>query len=240
METTRPQSANIHALNWIEVANSLHEKGYAHLHNVLDVETCQKLITSYPDTNQYRKTVVMERHRFGFGEYKYFTYPLPELIAELRAELYQHLAPVANAWMRRLSISTQYPDEHQDFIKECHKAGQSQPTPLILKYGVGGYNTLHQDLYGAIYFPLQVAIFLSDYGTDYEGGEFVLTEQVPRSQSRARVFKPRQGDAILFATNFRPVSGKRGYYRAQLRHGVSEVTSGSRHTLGIILHDATY
>lgn len=228
----------MHTLPWEEISKSLNEHGFASLPTLIDPKTCEELISLYPEEGIYRKTVVMERHRFGLGQYKYFNYPLPTFIQELRANMYSHLAPIANQWMRILGIDIQYPEDHEAFLDTCHSQGQQKPTPLILKYGKGGYNTLHQDLYGSVYFPMQLVLFLSNYGSDYEGGEFVITEQVPRSQSKACVIKPQKGDALLLATSFRPVKGSRGYYRANLRHGVSEVTSGNRYTMGIIFHDA--
>ncbi|WP_420578662.1 2OG-Fe(II) oxygenase [Ekhidna sp.] len=229
----------MHTLPLEKIGKSLNEHGFASLPALIDPKTCEELISLYPEEGIFRKTVVMERHRFGLGEYKYFNYPLPAFIEELRANMYSHLAPIANQWMRTLGIDTQYPEDHETFLTTCHSQGQQKPTPLILKYGKGGYNTLHQDLYGSVYFPIQLVLFLSDYGSDYKGGEFVITEQVPRSQSKALVIKPQKGDALLLATSFRPVKGSRGYYRANLRHGVSEVTSGIRYTMGIIFHDAT-
>ena len=225
-------------LPWTQVHDSLNRRGFATISSMIDSARCDELISRYSEEHLYRKTVVMERHRFGLGEYKYFDYPLPDYIEWLRGNIYRHLVPVANAWMRTLKIDRQYPANHELFLKHCHDHGQEKATPLILKYGKGGYNTLHQDLYGEEYFPLQMVLFLSDDGKDYEGGEFVITEQVPRAQSKASVIKPKKGDAMLFATSSRPVMGSRGYYRANLRHGVSEVLSGSRYTLGIIFHDA--
>jgi hypothetical protein len=180
----------------------------------------------------------MQRHNFGRGEYKYFAYPLPSVVATLRASLYPHLAPIANRWNEAMGIDIRYPEEHADFIKRCHKAGQTRPTPLLLQYGAGDYNCLHQDLYGEHVFPLQVAILLSEPERDFTGGEFVLTEQRPRMQSRAAVVPLRQGDAVVFAVHNRPVQGTRGTYRVNLRHGVSQLRSGRRHTVGIIFHDA--
>lgn len=226
-------------LPWEEIHASLNTRGFASLPALVDPKTCDEVISLYPEEAAYRKTVVMERHRFGLGEYKYFNYPLPVFIQKLRATMYPYLAPIANQWMHVLNMDTRYPEDHETFLATCHSQGQQKPTPLILKYGKGGYNTLHQDLYGSVYFPLQLVLFLSEYGTDYKGGEFEITEQVPRSQSNARVFKPQKGDALLLATSFRPVKGTRGYYRTNLRHGVSEVTSGNRYTMGIIFHDAT-
>lgn len=181
----------------------------------------------------------MERYRFGKGEYRYFSYPLLPLIARIRTNFYGPLAELANQWNRDLEIPGTYPLEHEEFIQQCHKAGQLRPTPLILKYETGGYNTLHQDLYGEVYFPFQVVFLLTEPGRDYTGGELVFVEQLPRAQSRATVVTPKQGDAVIFTTNFRPVKGSRGWYRARMKHGVSTVTSGTRYASGIIFHDAT-
>lgn len=227
-----------HQLDWQQAADELHSKGYAQVSSVLSKLQCQQLIERYDAPNGYRKTVVMERYRFGLGEYKYFDYPLPDLVQTLRECLYPYLAPIANLWMRQLNIEKQFPPTLQALQAECQANHQLKPIPLILKYGQGGFNTLHQDLYGDIYFPLQIAIFLNEPGIDFSGGEFVLTQQAPRAQSKAIVLQPRLGDMMVFTTNFRPVKGARGYYRASMRHGVSEVISGSRHTLGIIFHDA--
>lgn len=199
---------------------------------------CDEFIEKYNDPGTYRKTVVMERHRFGLGEYKYFDYPLPELVQSVREEFYPKLAPIANEWMRQLRIDKQFPDSFDGLQNLCRDNNQTRPTPLILKYGSGGYNTLHQDLYGEVYFPIQLAFFLNERDEDYTGGEFVLTEQIPRAQSKAIVLRPRKGDMIIFTTNFRPVKGSKGYYRVNMKHGVSEILSGERHTLGVIFHDA--
>jgi hypothetical protein len=192
----------------------------------------------YDQSDGYRKTVVMERYRFGLGTYKYWDNPLPDLVGQLRESLYPHLAPIANQWMALQNDDMRFPSTLAGLSAACQAAGQDKPTPLILKYGPGGYNTLHQDLYGDVFFPLQAACFLSAPDEDYTGGEFVLTEQVPRAQSKAIVLTPKRGDMVLFTTNFRPIKGSRGYYRAKMRHGVSEVHSGQRYTLGIIFHDA--
>lgn len=233
----RMNSFDLQALPWPEVQKQLDQKGHALIPGLIDAAICDYWIGEYEAEGIYRKTVVMERHRFGKGEYKYFAYPLPNEIDELRSAIYPFLAPIANRWMCMLNIDESFPSDHQSFVQHCHRQGQQKPTPLILKYGVGGFNTLHQDLYGPVYFPLQLVIFLSD-NKAYEGGEFVMTEQIPRTQSKAMVTRPSKGDAMVFATSFRPVKGQRGYYRANLRHGVSEVTSGDRFTLGIIFHDA--
>jgi len=224
--------------DWVKTAAVLHEKGYAVVPDVLTNEECRGLIDNYDAVGRYRKTINMERYRFGKGEYKYFQYPLPPLITAIRETVYPYLAPVANLWMEELGIDTRFPFDHEALKQRCREKGQEKPTVLILKYGVGGFNTLHQDLYGAIYFPMQLVLFLNEPGEDYTGGEFVLTEQMPRAQSKANVVQPRRGDMLLFTTNFRPEKGSRGWYRVNMKHGVSPVTSGERHTLGIIFHDA--
>ena len=180
----------------------------------------------------------MERYRFGKGEYKYFDYPLPKVIQELRETVYGRLSPIANQWMKSLKIDNLFPNSLQDLLKQCQANGQKKPTPLLLKYGAGGFNTLHQDLYGDVYFPIQTVFFLNEPDQDFTGGEFVLTQQTPRAQSKAIVIKPKKGDMLVFTTNFRPIKGTREYYRANMKHGVSEIKSGERHTLGIIFHDA--
>jgi hypothetical protein len=223
--------------DWHTIGNSLNDKGYAVVKGILTKEECDELIEDYTSDN-YRKTVVMERYRFGIGEYKYFSYPLPEIIVNIRETVYPHLAKVANLWMQVLNIDKNFPLKHEELKAQCHAAGQTKPTVLILKYGEGGFNPLHQDLYGDIYFPMQLVLFLNGPGGDYTGGEFVLTEQIPRAQSKAIVLKPKRGDMLLFTTNFRPVKGSKGYYRVNMKHGVSEVHTGERHTLGIIFHDA--
>ncbi|WP_194975897.1 2OG-Fe(II) oxygenase [Aquiflexum lacus] len=224
-------------LPWEKIYATLLEIGFMHLPNLIDRKTCDLLINLYKE-DIYRKKVIMEHHRFGLGEYKYFSYPLPSFIEKLRSDFYLKLSPIANQWMKMLQLQVSFPSSHIDFIESCKANQQLKPTPLILKYGVGGYNTLHQDLYGSVYFPIQVVLFLNDYGHDYQGGEFVITEQIPRFQSKVKVFQPGIGDALIFATSFRPIKGRQGYYKANLRHGVSEVTGGNRHTLGIIFHDA--
>jgi hypothetical protein len=199
---------------------------------------CDELASLYPRDEIFRSRVVMERHGFGRGEYKYFAYPLPDLIAQLRTSLYPRLVPVANRWNESMRIDVRYPPTHAEFIQRCHDAGQVRPTPLILRYGEGDYNCLHQDLYGEHVFPMQVAILLSEPGRDFTGGEFVMTEQRPRMQSRAEVVPLAKGDAVIFAVHHRPVQGTRGNYRVNLRHGVSRLRSGHRHTAGIIFHDS--
>jgi hypothetical protein len=228
----------IENLDWQEISGRLNDHGYAILNNVLTDAECDGLEQLYDNKSLFRKTIVMERYRFGLGEYKYFSYPLPGIIDSLRQTIYLHLAPIANKWMEVLGIGSPFPATLAELLDQCHAHGQTRPTPLILKYGQGGYNTLHQDLYGDIFFPMQMVLFLDEPGVDYEGGEFVLIEQRPRAQSKAIVLKPRKGDILIFTTSFRPVKGSRGYYRVNMKHGVSEVTSGNRHTLGIIFHDA--
>jgi hypothetical protein len=230
---------NISVTDWNEITNDLHDKGYASLTGLLDESECDELKANYHSQNAYRKTVVMERYRFGLGEYKYFTYPLPDTIQAVRERIYPYLAPVANKWMEVLDIETRFPATLDELTQRCNDSGQTKATPLILKYGEGGHNTLHQDLYGDVYFPMQAVVFLSDPQKDYAGGEFVLMQQTPRAQSKAIVLKPKKGDLLIFTTNFRPVRGSRGYYRANMKHGVSEVHRGERYTLGIIFHDAT-
>jgi hypothetical protein len=225
-------------LDWERVARDLDAEGNALLEDVLSVDECQAIAALYPEEEHFRSRVVMGRHGFGRGEYKYFNYPLPEVVEGLRNALYPRLAPVANRWNVAMGLSVQYPERHADFIRRCHDAGQIRPTPLLLQYGEGDYNCLHQDLYGEHVFPIQVAILLSEPGEDFAGGEFVLTEQRPRMQSRPEVVPLRQGDAVAFAVHHRPVQGTRGAYRVNLRHGVSRLRSGRRHTLGIIFHDA--
>ncbi len=224
--------------DWEFVANEMHEKGFAVIPKILTDEQCNELIQGYDNPNAYRKTVVMERYRFGLGEYKYFNYPLPDLIQQVRTSIYPQLAPIANAWFKALHIDKQFPPVHQELLQQCQTNNQRKATVLILKYGKGGHNTLHQDLYGDIYFPIQTVLFLTEPDKDYTGGEFVLTEQIPRAQSKAIVLKPRKGDMLIFTTNFRPVKGEKGHYRVNMKHGVSEVHNGKRYTLGIIFHDA--
>jgi len=225
-------------LDWGRVAQDLAARGSAVLERLLSSEECRSLAELYPIDSVFRSRIVMGRHGFGRGEYKYFGYPLPEVIAALRTGLYPQLAPIANRWNEAMGIDVRYPAEHADFLARCHEAGQLKPTPLLLQYGVDDYNCLHQDLYGEHVFPLQVAVLLSEPGRDFTGGEFVMTEQRPRMQSRAEVVPLRQGDAVVFAVHHRPVQGTRGVYRVNLRHGVSRIRSGHRHTVGIIFHDA--
>lgn len=231
-------AARVAAIDWEQAAGELDAQGCAVLKGLLSAEQCRALAALYPDDRHFRSRVVMGRHGFGRGEYKYFGYPLPGLIAELRPALYTRLFGVANRWNEALGIEIRYPEDHAAFLKRCHAAGQARPTPLLLQYGPGDYNCLHQDLYGEHVFPLQVAILLSEPGRDFSGGEFVLTEQRPRMQSRAEVVPLLQGDAVAFAVHVRPVQGTRGFYRVNLRHGVSRLRSGHRHTVGVIFHDA--
>lgn len=226
------------AIDWPEVATQLNAYGCATLPRLLGAEACRELVGLYDDEHRFRSRVVMSRHGFGRGEYKYFAYPLPPLIAGLRTALYPHLAPIANEWGRRLGTSERYPATLEEFLQRCHAAGQVKPTPLLLQYGTEDYNCLHQDLYGESVFPLQLTVLLSQPGRDFTGGEFVLTEQRPRMQSRVEVVPLQRGDAVVFAVHHRPVRGTRGDYRVNLRHGVSRVRSGRRSTLGVIFHDA--
>jgi hypothetical protein len=226
------------ALDWPRIEADLDAFGCARIERLLDRTACRTLIGSYGEEVRFRSRVVMSRHGFGRGEYKYFAYPLPDLIAELRTSLYSRLAPIANRWNTQLCSDIRYPLEHRAFLERCHRANQTRPTPLLLQYGPGDYNCLHQDLYGEHVFPLQVAILLSDPAKDFTGGEFVLTEQRPRMQSRVELVPLSQGDGVIFPVHHRPVQGTRGIYRVNLRHGVSRLRSGTRHKLGIIFHDA--
>jgi hypothetical protein len=231
-------ASRIEKLDWQQIARELNGQGSATLKSVLTPDECRALTGLYSNETGFRSRVVMGSHGFGRGEYKYFSYPLPGVVQGLRTTLYRELAPIANQWNEAMGIEVRYPHEHADFIQRCHDAGQIRPTPLLLQYGVGDYNCLHQDLYGEHVFPIQVAFLLSEPGRDFTGGEFVLTEQRPRMQSRPEVVPLRQGDAVGFAVHHRPVQGKRGIYRVNLRHGVSCLRSGQRHTVGIIFHDA--
>lgn len=220
------------------VRAGLDERGYAHLPNLLSRQECEELAALYDDERRFRSTVIMERHRFGRGAYRYFADPLPPQVAALRSAAYDLLAPTANAWNESLARDGRFPASLPAFRQQCAAAGQTRPTPLLLRYGEGDFNCLHQDVYGALSFPIQVAILLDRPGIDFEGGEFVLTEQRPRAQSRAMVVPLKQGDAVAFAVRERPVTGTRGSYRVTMRHGVSTVRSGRRHVLGLIMHDA--
>ncbi|HMN70677.1 MAG TPA: 2OG-Fe(II) oxygenase [Rhodoblastus sp.] len=234
----RSAEARLAGYDWSAAATELGANGCCMLESVLMRDECAAIAALYPQEKHFRSHVHMARHGFGKGEYRYFKYPLPNLIEDLRTALYAHLAPIANDWNRRMGVDRLYPETHAAFLKECHDAGQTRPTPLLLQYVAGDYNCLHQDLYGDLAFPLQVAVLLSRPDEDFTGGEFVLTEQRPRMQSRAEVVPLGQGDAVVFAVHNRPVQGARGTYRVNLRHGVSRVRSGRRHTLGLIFHDA--
>jgi len=225
-------------LNWDAITEDMNAHGYTIAPKVLTDHECDELILQYNNEALYRKTINMEGYRFGLGEYKYFQYPLPVIVQRLREKVYPKLAPIANNWMRVLNIDRHFPENLEQLLELCHEQNQKRPTPLILQYGKGGYNTLHQDLYGDVYFPIQLVLFLNEPDEDYQGGEFVLMEQRPRAQSKAIVLKPRKGDMLLFTTNFRPVKASKGYYRVNMKHGVSKLTAGKRHTLGIIFHDA--
>jgi uncharacterized protein len=231
-------AARVDAIDWAQATADLDAQGCAVLKGLLSPEECRAMSALYPDDKNFRSRIVMGRHGFGRGEYKYFSYPLPDLIALLRPALYAQLQGIANRWNETMAIDIRYPASHDAFLKRCHDAGQTRPTPLLLQYEAGDYNCLHQDLYGEHVFPLQVAILLSEPGRDFTGGEFVLTEQRPRMQSRAEVVDLGQGDAVAFAVHHRPVQGTRGFYRVNLRHGVSRLRSGRRHTVGVIFHDA--
>jgi len=230
--------ARISATEWQRIAAELDAQGWALLKDLLSPEQSSELAESYPNDPLFRSRVVMAKHGFGRGEYKYFTYPLPAVVADLRHALYPQLAAIANLWNEAMGIAARYPDDHESFLARCHRAGQTKPTPLLLRYGEGDYNCLHQDIYGEHIFPLQAAFLLSAPGRDFTGGEFVLTEQRPRRQSRAGVVPLEQGDGVIFPVRDRPVQGTRGVYRVQMRHGVSCLRSGHRHTLGVIFHDA--
>ena len=225
--------------DWTRIAVDLDEQGWAVLPGLLENPACTATAMLYDWDDGFRSRVVMARHGFGRGEYRYFSYPLPPMVEALRAALYPNLAPIANGWQERLGQELRFPDDHAGYLAHCHKAGQTRPTPLLLRYGPGDYNCLHQDLYGAEVFPLQVAALLSEPGKDFTGGEFILTEQRPRQQSRAMVVPLTQGDGLVFAVNSRPVRGTHGDYQVKMRHGVSKLHTGQRHTLGVIFHDAT-
>jgi hypothetical protein len=225
------------AVDWNDLGRQLDEDGAAMLPGLLTAGECASLASLYAEPSVFRSRIVMARHGFGRGEYQYFAYPLPPIVAALRTALYAPLSVVANRWSEALGDTVRYPETHEAFVARCHDAGQTRPTPLLLQYGAGDYNCLHQDLYGDLAFPLQVAFLLSAPGDDFQGGEFVLTEQRPRMQSRVQVVPLRRGDGVVFAVSGRPVKGTRGVYRVTMRHGVSRVRSGKRHTLGIIFHD---
>jgi hypothetical protein len=228
----------IEHINWQAITESMNAKGYAAIPNILTAEECDSLTAAYDETSLYRKTIVMEHHGYGLGQYKYYNYPLPGLVQQLREGVYPNIAPIGNKWMEVLNIDKHFPGSLNELTERCHQHNQLRPTPLILKYNTGGYNAMHQDLYGEVFFPMQLVIVLNQPGQDFKGGEFVLVEQRPRMQSKAIVLNPGKGDMLLFTTNFRPVMGTKGYYRVNMKHGVSEVTEGERHTLGVIFHDA--
>ncbi|MGA8652394.1 MAG: 2OG-Fe(II) oxygenase [Xanthobacteraceae bacterium] len=235
---TNPLAGRIAGYDWAAVGADLDAFGCAVLPKLLTPDACQSVVSLYPRESHFRSQIHMARHGFGKGEYRYFKYPLPALVVALRTALYAHIVPFANAWNERMKIATRYPAAHADYLNICHAAGQLRPTPLLLQYTAGDYNCLHQDLYGELAFPLQVAILLSSPNRDFTGGEFVLTERRPRMQSRVEVVPLEQGDGVVFAVHDRPVQGSKSVYRVDLRHGVSRVRSGGRHTLGIIFHDA--
>jgi hypothetical protein len=232
------KAGRVNGFDWPKVSAALEAHGSAIAPCCLDASQCRELAALYDEEGKFRSRVIMERHGFGRGEYRYFSYPLPPLVATLRETLYARLAPIANRWNEILGIESRFPAAHADFLARCHAAAQTKPTPLLLRYGPDDYNCLHQDLYGEHVFPLQVAILLSQPGADFSGGEFVLTEQRPRRQTRVEVCPLRQGDAVVFAVHHRPVQGARGAYRVNMRHGVSPLRGGLRHTLGVIFHDA--
>jgi hypothetical protein len=231
-------ACRVQGFDWERIGNDLDAQGSAVIETLLMPAECDALAALYSKDEIFRSRVVMSRHDFGRGEYKYFSYPLPPMISELRTAVYSRLVPIAKCWNRKMGVDVHYPTKHADFVKRCHDAGQLRPTPLLLQYHPGDYNCLHQDLYGEHVFPIQLTILLSEPGRDFTSGEFVLTEQRPRMQSRPEVVPLRQGDAVVFAVHHRPVQGKRGVYRVNLRHGVSRLRSGHRHTVGIIFHDA--
>ena len=233
-----PLPDRIAALDWTSIAASLDAYGCATTGPLLDADDCAALAARYDDDARFRSRIVMARHGFGRGEYKYFAYPLPDEVAALRAAFYPPLAAIANRWNTAMGLDVRFPADHAAFLERCHAAGQTRPTPLLLRYGAGDYNCLHQDLYGDHVFPLQLTVLLSRPGTDFAGGEFVLTEQRPRMQSRAEVVPLELGEGVIFPVHHRPVAGTRGTYRVNMRHGVSRIRSGQRHTLGVILHDA--
>jgi hypothetical protein len=229
---------NVASIDWENVAAQFDADGWAIVPKVLSDANCRELAALYDDDSRFRKRVVMARHGYGRGEYKYFAYPLPDLVAQLRAALYPRLVPIANRWNEAMRVDVRYPESHEEFLRRCHEAGQTRPTPLLLRYDAGDYNCLHQDLYGEHVFPFQAAFLLSQPEEDFTGGELILTEQRPRMQSRATVVPLRRGDGVIFAVRHRPVQGARGTYRVLLRHGVSRLRSGRRHTAGVIFHDA--
>lgn len=238
MSTTSSIAERMFGIDWDRIAVELDDRGWATTGPVLAREECDRLAGLYDTDDHFRSRVVMGRHGFGQGEYRYFAYPLPDIVSDLRRELYGRLVQMANTWRCGIGGAELFPPEHAGFVQRCHEAGQLRPTPLLLRYGSGDYNCLHQDLYGEHVFPLQAAFLLSQSGADFEGGEFVLTEQRPRMQSRVHVVPLGLGEAVIFAVSNRPVAGTRGTYRVNMRHGVSALRSGRRHTLGMIFHDA--
>ncbi len=238
-EATDDLGLRLERHDWKAVGEALDAHGNAPMQGLLTPRECDEIVALYPEESRFRSRVVMARHGFGKGEYQYFAYPLPPLVAALRSAFYPRLVGIANRWSERMGQGRPYPEAYAAYLKACHAAGQVRPTPLLLQYGAGDFNSLHQDLYGELFFPLQVAILLSEPGQDFTGGEFVMTEQRPRMQSRAEVVPLRKGDAVVFAVQNRPVEGTKGIYRVNLRHGVSRVRSGHRHTLGVIFHDAS-
>ncbi len=241
VEEQNAVARRVDGVDWSAAEESLFARGYVVTDSLLTAEECAGLVALYGDEKRFRSHIVMERYRFGIGDYKYFENPLPQIVASLRTLAYPHLAPIANHWAQALGKSSElapYPLEHSEFLRICHDAGQKKPTPLMLHYEAGGFNCLHQDLYGEVSFPLQMVFLLGQAGRDWEGGEFILVEQLPRAQSKAEVVRADIGQAIVFTTRYRPVKGTRGFYRVKLRHGVSRVHRGTRYTLGIIFHDA--
>jgi uncharacterized protein len=236
--SSQSETTPVAKYDWTKLSEDLNSYGCVVIERLLSPKQCRQIAGLYSEKDHFRNHINMARHGFGKGEYRYFKYPLPELLVELRTTLYPPLAEIADAWNERMSVDLRYPDRHADFLKQCHEAGQTRPTPLLLQYVAGDFNCLHQDLYGELAFPLQVAILLSEPGKDFTGGEFVLTEQRPRMQSRVEVVPLRQGDAVAFAVHNRPVRGAKSEYRVNLRHGVSRVHTGTRYTVGIIFHDA--
>ena len=241
MNDTPASEISLQALDrydWVAINQDLDNQGYAVLKNLLPADHCQTIAALYDDDNIFRSKIIMAKHGFGSGEYQYFNYPLPNIIAELRTELYSKLVSTANRWQEQLNLEARFPEQYADFIEQCHQAEQTKPTPLLVKYKADDYNCLHQDLYGEQVFPLQLAVLLSRPEMDFSGGQFVLTEQRPRMQSKVEIVPLKQGDAVIFAVRQRPVAGKRGYYRVNMRHGVSRIKSGLRYVLGVIFHDA--
>lgn len=241
MNVTPASEISLQALDsydWVAINQDLDNQGYAVLKNLLPADDCQTMAALYDTDNIFRNRIIMGKHGFGSGEYQYFNYPLPNIIAELRTELYSKLVSTANRWQQQLNLEARFPEQYEAFIEQCHQAEQTKPTPLLVKYGADDYNCLHQDLYGEQVFPLQLAVLLSHPEIDFSGGEFVLTEQRPRMQSKVEIVPLKQGDAVVFATRQRPVAGKKGYYRVNMRHGVSRIRSGLRYVLGVIFHDA--